>query len=563
MTENEALLKGDVSEEDIYELKDRIRLADSNQILLADHIEGEKNKYKDPGLYLLDDDRETHMHIMGSSGGGKSKLLEFMIRQDIKRGVGVCIIDPHGELYWNILRYIILECDKDDEVWPKVYLINPSQKDYMVSFNPLLMKSGDFKTHSKRLISCLEKVWDIDINDKPGIKKALKAAFYTAAKRKLSINEVSKLLYKEESRIDLVDSFSHSPLGNDRVEEYWKETVRTKKYNEILFGADERLDALIDSEPLEFMAMQKKSLDLREVIENKGILLVNLATTNTFDQNSSKTLGTMLVSELLSNFKGDENTQESFMTGIKKEGVKPFFMYVDEFHEVFTDDFKSILSGGRKFHLHLILANQDFSQLTEEMKTSVKSVGTKAYFPVRDFHEAEEVFIQMGVHEDRIKDKYLTYANLKNSEYEMPTETVSTNSRGEQTRTIGRRTVSNFNTVETEHKIYYTPEEIRLMEGKKIQLLKPRNFLFHSKSRNESAFLKTDWVFDYPVEKKFIERFHKYVAEEHFNIYEKREVLEEKLRDINNPNNIELTKPVPGEQNSESLSNGEEENPFN
>ena len=36
-------------------------------------------------LYLAPEERKTHSHIIGSSGSGKSKFLEYLIREDIKK----------------------------------------------------------------------------------------------------------------------------------------------------------------------------------------------------------------------------------------------------------------------------------------------------------------------------------------------------------------------------------------------------------------------------------------------------------------------------------------------
>jgi type IV secretory pathway VirB4 component len=42
-------------------------------------------------------DRATHMYVIGASGSGKTKFIEFPIQQDIKLGNGFGIIDPHGD----------------------------------------------------------------------------------------------------------------------------------------------------------------------------------------------------------------------------------------------------------------------------------------------------------------------------------------------------------------------------------------------------------------------------------------------------------------------------------
>lgn len=56
---------------------------------------------------LTAEQRKNHTHILGSTGTGKSKFLEYMIRQDVfNKKAGLCLLDPHGSLYDEILRYL-------------------------------------------------------------------------------------------------------------------------------------------------------------------------------------------------------------------------------------------------------------------------------------------------------------------------------------------------------------------------------------------------------------------------------------------------------------------------
>jgi len=41
-----------------------------------------------------------------ATGAGKSKLIEFLIRECIKNQSGFSLIDPHGDLYTSILKYL-------------------------------------------------------------------------------------------------------------------------------------------------------------------------------------------------------------------------------------------------------------------------------------------------------------------------------------------------------------------------------------------------------------------------------------------------------------------------
>ena len=70
-----------------------------------------------------------------------------------------------------------------------------------------------------------------------------------------------------------------------------------------------------------------------------------------------------------------------------KEDRKPFYLYIDEFHNVLTDSIESILSEARKYQLSLTIAHQYIGQLIKNNDTKFKdaifgNVGTKVAFRI-------------------------------------------------------------------------------------------------------------------------------------------------------------------------------------
>src|ERR1700720_1523281 len=57
-------------------------------------------------FYIKDQDRLGHIYCIGKTGVGKSTLLENMAISDISRGLGLCVIDPHGQTAQEILKHI-------------------------------------------------------------------------------------------------------------------------------------------------------------------------------------------------------------------------------------------------------------------------------------------------------------------------------------------------------------------------------------------------------------------------------------------------------------------------
>ena len=554
MTEKEALKQSAINIKELIELEERLSICQDDEILLADDLDLKLNT---PGYYLSDEERSTHMHIMGSTGGGKSKLIEFMLRQDIDRGVGVCLIDPHGELYYDILRYIIKNCD--DDVKKKVILINPTAKEYLVSFNPLQMHRGDAGTHAKRVLSSLEKVWRTDFNEKPGIKKTLKNVFKTAIIKNLTIHQVAKLLYNEDARKDLVSELEYNSLKDSELQDYWIDVVKNpKQHKPILDGAHTRLEDFIDTNSLKMMTLMDKSIDFNEVVGGDGIILVNLAESSVFDQKSSQTLGILVVNELLSIFK--ERSESFIFAGDRdyKVNWNPFYLYVDEFHEFFTPDFNKILSGGRKFGLHVILANQTFSQLDKLddslRKEVMNNTTVKAYFPLKDMKDSEEVIYQLGKYEPKIKEKITRLQQFADG-YDTIESTNRSYSTGSSSvnYSTGERLVARHKVDSREENIYYTSQEVSLMEGKQFQLLKKRVFLFHSGQQKKGVYLATDWVFQIECPVDEIQGFEEFVSSCHPDIYEKVSVLEKRLEELEDPKTNNHYQG--GETNNDSLDN--------
>jgi DNA helicase HerA-like ATPase len=57
-------------------------------------------------VWIDDAARARHIYLIGQTGTGKSALLENLIAQDMKRGGGLCFIDPHGDTAHQLLRQV-------------------------------------------------------------------------------------------------------------------------------------------------------------------------------------------------------------------------------------------------------------------------------------------------------------------------------------------------------------------------------------------------------------------------------------------------------------------------
>ena len=110
---------------------------------------------------VAQEDRATHLYVIGATGTGKTKFLEFLIQQDIQQGNGFAVIDPHGDLVEDIKG--VLACYADtygEEVFDRVVVVDPTDPKYTVGFNPLEVLPGiSAAEQAQELISAFRKMW--------------------------------------------------------------------------------------------------------------------------------------------------------------------------------------------------------------------------------------------------------------------------------------------------------------------------------------------------------------------------------------------------------------------
>jgi hypothetical protein len=102
-----------------------------NDLLIAHAPRGGK-------LMLSARDRSMHMYVVGSTGVGKSKFLEHIVREDIrnwrKSGCGLLLLDPHGAVYDGVMQWLARYSDVYDR---PIIPIDLRRDDWVVAYNLL------------------------------------------------------------------------------------------------------------------------------------------------------------------------------------------------------------------------------------------------------------------------------------------------------------------------------------------------------------------------------------------------------------------------------------------
>ncbi|MEQ1763852.1 MAG: type IV secretion system DNA-binding domain-containing protein [Pyrinomonadaceae bacterium] len=306
---------------------------------------------------LSNDQRTRHIHLIGSSGSGKSTLLLSLINQDLEKGDGICVIDPHGDLIENVIENIP-EGRLND-----VILFDPSDSEFPIGFNILQARSPLEKSIlSSDLIATFRRMstsWG-DVMDSV-LANAILA--FIESSRGGTLFDLKRFLVEKEFREEFLPS-----INDQAVRYFWEyefEHLSGKPSSSILI----RLDAFLRQSLIRNIVCQKENkLDFRGIMDGRKILLIKLSQ-GLIGEENAYLLGTMLVSRLYQSALSRQDSHD-----------RPYFwLYLDEFHHFITPSMERILAGTRKYNLGLVLAHQEFRQMQARSQEVASSVLSNCY----------------------------------------------------------------------------------------------------------------------------------------------------------------------------------------
>ncbi|MDP2586522.1 MAG: type IV secretion system DNA-binding domain-containing protein [Candidatus Komeilibacteria bacterium] len=313
------------------------------------------------------DDRRRHMYLIGKTGMGKSVTLENMIIQDIRNGKGVAVVDPHGELVEKVIKFV--PADRINDV---VY-INPADLGYPVAFNVLESVSEEHRhLVASGLLGVFQKLWAESWG--PRLEYVLNNAIMALLEYPGStLLGVMRLLIDKSFRKKVINKISDPMIKSFWVEEYSK--YPDKFQSEAIAPIQNKVGRFLSSPMIRNIVGQvKSSIDLRQIMDDQKILLLNLSKGRIGEDNSAL-LGAMIITKI----------QLAAMSRVEipEKDRKDFYLYVDEFQNFATESFGNILSEARKYRLNLIMAHQYMEQLSETTRSAVfGNVGTIICFRV-------------------------------------------------------------------------------------------------------------------------------------------------------------------------------------
>ena len=318
------------------------------------------------GMYRRD--RSRHVYIIGQTGSGKSGLLTLFALSDIYHNQGYCIIDPHGDLATDNLKFIPESRIKD------VVYFNPADTQYPMAFNPLEVYDPARKPNiSSEVIGVLKRMFGESWG--PRLEHILRYTLLALLDRpNTTLLDVSRMLTDKDFRKETLEY-----CQDVTVLQFWKQEFGSwgdKQVTESVAPILNKVGAFTANPIIRnIIGQPKSSFNIRQIMDEGKILVVNLSK-GLIGEDNAAILGAFLVTKV----------QLAAMSRSDIENVddrRPFYLYVDEFQNFATDSFAVILSEARKYGLNLTVANQYTSQMTDAVRDAVfGNVGTTISFRV-------------------------------------------------------------------------------------------------------------------------------------------------------------------------------------
>ncbi len=303
--------------------------------------------------------RMRHVHVLGASGTGKSTLLVSMILQDIAKGRGVAVLDPHSDLVDEILGLMPEDRAKD------VILFDPADPEYVVGWNILSAHSeAEREMLASDLVAAFRRL-STSWGDQMTAVLANAILAFLDSETGGTLSDLRRFLADPNFRRSFLPSVRDPYIRDFWTTEY--PLIKAKPEGSILT----RLDSLLRSRLVRgVVTATDMPLDFRQVVDEGRIFLARLSQGAVGEENAAL-LGSLLVSKL---------HQVSLLRQDQAESMRrPFFLYLDEFHNLATPSMAGLFSGVRKYRLGVTVAHQDLYQLRSSVPEVERAVLANAY----------------------------------------------------------------------------------------------------------------------------------------------------------------------------------------
>lgn len=302
---------------------------------------------------MHDADRLTHTYIIGATGSGKTCLLESMIQDDAARGLGVIVLDPHGDLADRL--------NKRYETSANFRYIDIADPACDVGFNPVRGVKAEFvPLVVSGMIDSLRKLFEDAWGTR--MEGLLRAALYAIVEAgDGTLADINRILYDKDYRTELVDRIS-----NQQIKSYWRyefPAINPRMRSEMALPIQTKIAAILCDPRLQALLTRKHNvLRFRQLMDEQRLVVVNLSK-GRLGVDSASLVGSLMLTAI---------TMAALSRATVAEDQRPRVMvYLDEAHLLTTSTIAEMVSELRKYGVGLVIAHQATTQMDRGVRETI------------------------------------------------------------------------------------------------------------------------------------------------------------------------------------------------
>jgi type IV secretory system conjugative DNA transfer VirD4/TraG family protein len=332
---------------------------------------------------LKQDRFETHLHLIGPPGRGKTRLLLWIFQHLCRDpNATIVLINPKGKLARDARDWTLSHGQSKRLVW-----FDLSDHQFVMGYNPLWPNNRPVATQAKAVREAIRSAWGQSSFDQtPQLARLLLLSLAVSIALRGTLLDTVRLLRSGPSgarvRSVLLSGLARGEARGERdllafLREAlaWFDSLSERRQEELGASTLARLESFVCDPVVSRVLTQQKCLNTRALIDEHKILLVNLEIKRPLCIDDVRLLGRFIVNDVLNTVFGRDPSPN-----------EPVYLILDEAQHFATHDLCSILDMGRELGLHCVLAHQNLGQLRREDQSeyvydSVQGCAlTKLYF---------------------------------------------------------------------------------------------------------------------------------------------------------------------------------------
>lgn len=314
-------------------------------------------------LSLPPTDLLRSIYVVGKTGTGKSTLMEHVALGAVDAGIGVCVVDLHGDLVRHVLEQL------PSRHWNRVVVLDPNDSKAVVGLNLLSPESNmAVAVVASGIVEIFRKLWGATLFG-PRSEHLLRNALLTLlAAPGATLVGLLRVLTDESYRNRLLVRVSDPVVRNFWLREF---PLFSKQFlGEVMAPILNKLGALTAPAVRRVVGQVAPRLRLREAMDAGRVIVCDLSG---LGRDAGELLGAIIVTGI--------GLAAMSRSDIRPSARRPFLLVADEFHAYVPAGFAQFLAEARKFGLCCVLAHQHLAQLDHGLHAAIMgNVGTIASF---------------------------------------------------------------------------------------------------------------------------------------------------------------------------------------